>query len=36
MYKHALTATTIAAALLSGPSATADTPPIVGQEGEPA
>ncbi|MEW1840606.1 hypothetical protein AB0392_21905 [Nonomuraea angiospora] len=33
MYKHALTATTIAAALLSGPSATADTWPNVDQEG---
>ncbi|MBB5774368.1 hypothetical protein [Nonomuraea jabiensis] len=32
MYKRALTATTIGAALLSGPAATADTLPNAGQE----
>ncbi|MEU6784546.1 hypothetical protein ABZ912_35570 [Nonomuraea angiospora] len=35
MYKHALTATAIGAALLSGPAAaTADTLPNAGQEGK--
>ncbi|MFI6743631.1 hypothetical protein ACIBI9_63105 [Nonomuraea sp. NPDC050451] len=34
MYKHALTATTIGAILLSGPAATADTPPNAAQEGK--
>ncbi|MET7338391.1 hypothetical protein [Nonomuraea sp. NPDC005650] len=34
MYKHALTATAISATLLSGPAATADTPPNAGQEGK--
>ncbi|MFI7128401.1 hypothetical protein ACIBQ1_22050 [Nonomuraea sp. NPDC050153] len=34
MYKHALTATAIGAALLSGPAATADTPPNAGQDGK--
>jgi hypothetical protein len=34
MYKHALTATALGAALLSGPAATADTPPNAGQDGK--
>ncbi|MEV4012212.1 hypothetical protein AB0J35_17040 [Nonomuraea angiospora] len=34
MYKRALTATTIGAALLTGPAATADTLPNAGQEGK--
>ncbi|MFF4624445.1 hypothetical protein [Nonomuraea jabiensis] len=34
MYKRALTATAIGAALLSGPAATADASPNAGQEGK--